>query len=63
MVIWDSQCAVTSCGVSETLIASHTQAWAHASNEARLDPFNGFLLVANLDRLFDQGLISFADDG
>jgi hypothetical protein len=25
--------------------------------------FNGFLLSANLDALFDQGLLTFADDG
>lgn len=63
MSIWGNRCAVTGCGVLEALIASHSQAWAHASNEARLDPYNGFLLIATLDRLFDQGLISFADDG
>ena len=29
----------------------------------RLDPANGFPLAVHLDALFDQGLITFADDG
>ena len=27
------------------------------------DPFNGLLLIPNLDALFDGGLISFAESG
>jgi len=34
-----------------------------AGNAERLDAFNGFLLVANLDALFDRFLISFDDTG
>lgn len=63
MELWGNRCAVTGCAVPEVLIASHAQAWAEASNTARLDPYNGLLLVASLDRLFDRGLISFGDDG
>lgn len=63
MAIWDNRCAVTGCSVPEVLIASHAQAWAQATNAARLDPYNGLLLIASLDRLFDQGLISFREDG
>lgn len=46
-----------------SLVASHALSWARASNEARLDPYNGLLLLATLDRLFGQGPISFADSG
>lgn len=28
-----------------------------------MDPYNGFLPEARMDALFDQGYISFADDG
>ncbi|HCF2388334.1 TPA: HNH endonuclease, partial [Pseudomonas aeruginosa] len=34
-----------------------------ASSSERLDPFNGLLLTPNLDLAFDQGLISFDEDG
>jgi putative restriction endonuclease len=42
----------------------HAKAWAICDTDAeRLDVYNGFLLNANLDALFDSYLISFADDG
>lgn len=63
MTIWGGRCVVTGCTVPEVLVASHALAWAHASNEARLDPYNGLLLIATLDRLFDHGLIGFDDNG
>lgn len=63
MRIWGSQCAVTGCQVSEALRASHIKPWKTSTNKERLDPANGLLLVANLDALFDRGLISFENDG
>ncbi len=56
-------CAVTGIGLTEVLIASHIKPWAYANNQERLDPFNGLLLIATLDRLFDCGLISFDEYG
>ena len=61
--LWGSQCALTGCAVSEVLVASHAKSWKASSNEERLDPFNGLLLAAQVDKLFDRGLISFAPDG
>lgn len=63
MAYWQRQCAVTGAAVAETLIASHIMPWAQSDNTERLDAYNGLLLSANLDRLFDRGLIGFADDG
>jgi putative restriction endonuclease len=60
---WQGQCAVTGVGLPEVLVASHIKPWAQADNSERLDAYNGLLLSANLDRLFDRGLIGFADDG
>ncbi|HBQ3797880.1 TPA: HNH endonuclease, partial [Salmonella enterica subsp. enterica serovar Senftenberg] len=34
----------------------------HTGKE-RLDPFNGIILAAHIDLLFDQGWLSFNDDG
>jgi len=56
-------CAVTGCSNMDMLRASHAKPWHAASPSERLDPFNGLLLVPNLDQAFDQGLISFDDEG
>lgn len=61
--IWDKKCALTGCEVGCALRASHIRPWRDSSNVQRLDPRNGFLLIANADAIFDKGLISFSDDG
>jgi len=44
--------------------ASHAKPLAECVSDAeRLDVFNGFLLSANLDTLFDRFLISFDEQG
>ncbi len=60
---WDGACAVTGLAVPELLMASHARPWKAATNKARLDGDNGLPLVPNLDKIFDRGYISFADDG
>lgn len=61
---WGGTCAVTGITLPELLRASHAKPWADcASNAERLDVFNGFLLSAQLDALFDRFLISFGDEG
>lgn len=61
---WHGACAVTGLALPQALKASHAKAWALCSMDAeRLDVFNGFLLSANLDALFDSYLASFSDDG
>lgn len=63
-IYWGGACAVTGVTVTEALRASHAKPWAECADDAeRLDAFNGFLLVANLDALFDRFLISFDDTG
>ena len=57
------RCALSGIDVPEVLVASHAKSWADSSNEERLDEYNGLLLAGSIDKLFDAGLISFADDG
>ncbi len=57
------QCSVTGCQTIEVLKASHIKPWRFSTNSERLDPYNGFLLLPNIDALFDLGLISFQDGG
>ena len=64
MNYWEGACAVTNSAIPEILRASHAKPWKDCSSaEERLDVYNGFLLSANLDALFDKGLITFDDDG
>ena len=57
-------CAVTGIEQPELLRASHAKPWAECgSDEERLNVFNGFLLCAHLDALFDRGLMTFTDEG
>ena len=61
---WGGACAVTGLTLAPALRASHAKPWADCSTDAeRLDVFNGFLLSATLDALFDKFLISFSDAG
>ena len=55
--------SVTDCGCQSVLIASHIKPWAKCNTVEAIDQYNGLLLTPNLDKLFDQGLISFNDNG
>lgn len=62
--LWVGCCSVTGIKLPSALLrASHAKPWADASDDERLDPFNGLLLAVHLDALFDAGLVAFSDDG
>lgn len=64
MDYWGGACAVTGVAIPALLRASHAIPWSECQSDAdRLNVFNGFLLAAHLDALFDQYLISFDDGG
>lgn len=60
---WDGLCAVHASDCNGLLIASHIHPWARSTPAEKTDVNNGLLLAAPLDKLFDRGLISFADSG
>jgi predicted restriction endonuclease len=61
---WGGACALTGIRETALLRASHIKPWASCdSDDERLNVFNGFLLEARYDALFDQGLITFTDAG
>jgi len=61
---WQGQCSMTGITDRALLRASHIKPWKDCeSDEARLDVHNGILLSALWDAAFDQGLVSFTDDG
>lgn len=58
------RCQVTGITDAALLRASHIIPWADCKTDAeRLDVHNGFLLSSLWDAAFDEGLLSFADDG
>lgn len=64
MSYWEGACSVTGINQPEVLRASHAKPWVDCESDAeRLGVYNGLLLTANLDALFDRGLISFDEDG
>lgn len=60
---YDGKCLVTGIDLTKLLIASHIKPWRISDNKERLSSENGLLLSANLDKLFDSGLITFMNDG
>lgn len=64
MDYWGGACAVTEIAIPELLRASHARPWAECcTDEERLNVFNGFLLAAHLDALFDRHLMTFTETG
>lgn len=64
MDYWGGACSITGIAVPELLRASHAKPWADCATDAeRLNVFNGLLLCAHLDALFDRGLITFDEAG
>ncbi|MBI1891254.1 MAG: HNH endonuclease [Burkholderiales bacterium] len=56
-------CSVTGCAFTDVLIASHIKPWSKCETRSeRVGVENGLLLIPNLDKLFDKGLISFDDN-
>lgn len=55
------RCVLTGLEVPELLVASHIKPWRESTNEERLDPMNGLLLSAHVDKLFDRYLMSFRE--
>jgi putative restriction endonuclease len=61
---WEGRCAITGLAVPELLRASHIKPWADCESDAeRLDVYNGLLLAAHLDALFDGYLMTFNSQG
>lgn len=63
MDYWGGRCPLTGVTESALLRASHIVPWADRGDEQRLDVHNGLLLSALWDAAFDNGLVSFTDNG
>ncbi|MEP3420103.1 MAG: HNH endonuclease [Erythrobacter sp.] len=59
----ETGCRVTGVTDPRFLIASHIKPWRVCSDQEKLDGCNGLLLSPHVDKLFDNGFISFTDEG
>lgn len=60
--VW-GRCPLSGVSTPELLRASHIKPWRASDRQERLDPNNGILLAVHFDCLFDNGFISFDEDG
>ncbi|MCZ6707501.1 MAG: HNH endonuclease [Chloroflexi bacterium] len=61
---WNGTCPITGITDTALLRASHIIPWARCETDAdRLDVHNGLLLSSLWDAAFDEGLVTFDDEG
>jgi len=56
-------CVITKITDERLLIASHIKPWIDSDDNERVSRYNGLLLSPTFDKLFDQGFITFQNDG
>jgi len=59
----ERQCRMTGLDDRKFLIASHIKPWKDSTDFERLDGNNGLLLSPHVDKLFDNGHITFSNEG
>lgn len=60
---FENACRITGVINMRHLRASHIKPWRASTTYEKFDGNNGLLLSPHIDHLFDQGFISFADNG
>lgn len=60
---FEKACRITGASNRRHLRASHIKPWRASTTFEKLDGNNGLLLSPHIDHLFDQGFISFTDEG
>lgn len=59
----EKRCRVTGVSDNRFLIASHIKPWSKSDDQEKLDGRNGLLLTPHIDKLFDNGFVSFSNIG
>lgn len=60
---FNNTCVITGINITKLLVASHIKPWSVCNDIEKIDIDNGLLLSANMDKLFDSGMITFQKDG
>jgi len=63
LALFEKNCRVTGINDKRFLVASHSKPWCKSNNYEKLDGNNGFLFSPHIDRLYDQGWLSFENNG
>ncbi|MDD4625235.1 MAG: HNH endonuclease [Candidatus Paceibacterota bacterium] len=58
-----SECIITRVNDERILMASHIKPWSVSNDTEKIDHNNGLVLTPTYDKLFDQGFITFENDG
>lgn len=61
--LYGNKCLLSGVNLSGLLVASHIKPASVCEDNEAVDPANSLLLEARFDKLFDQGFISFTNDG
>lgn len=59
----EQRCRVTQVSAEKLLIASHIKPWKKSDNDERISGNNGLFLSPHVDKLFNDGYISFTNRG
>ncbi len=63
LALFEKQCRVTGITDKRFLIASHSKPWRKSSNNEKLDGNNGFFFSPHVDKLYDNGWMTFEVNG
>ncbi len=58
-----AECIITRVNDERLLIAGHIKPWAVANDAEKIDSNNGLMLTPTYDKMFDQGFITFTENG
>ncbi|MFS6936913.1 HNH endonuclease [Neisseria animaloris] len=61
--LWGKKCSLTNVNFVKILTASHIKGFSMCNSNEAYDSANGLLLCAHIDKLFDQGFITFDNEG
>jgi hypothetical protein len=59
----EKQCRITGVHASQLLIASHIKPWSKSAPVEKLDGNNGLFLSPHVDKLFNDGFMTFTSEG
>ena len=57
------KCLITGVDNPRLLVASHIKPWTQSDSHDKLSVYNGLLLTPTFDKLFDNGFITFSENG
>jgi len=63
LALFEKKCRVTGITDKRFLIASHSKPWCKSDNNEKLDGNNGFFFSPHVDKLYDNGWMTFKENG